>query len=72
MIENRKLWQRQIEREAHRRITAGEAPDTLGSTETADLELVSGKPSLRPCHLRAVIVIDDRRAGHRCRTFLFF
>lgn len=29
MAESRKLWQRQIEREAYRRITAGEAPNTL-------------------------------------------
>ncbi len=30
MTADHKLWQRQIEREAYRRITAGEAPDTLG------------------------------------------
>jgi hypothetical protein len=30
MIADRKLWQRQIEREAYRRITAGDAPKTLG------------------------------------------
>jgi hypothetical protein len=30
MTEDRKLWQRQIEREAYRRITAGEAPEMLG------------------------------------------
>ncbi len=30
MAADRKLWQRQIEREAYRRITAGEAPETLG------------------------------------------
>ena len=30
MTADRKLWQRQIEREAYRRITAGEAPETLG------------------------------------------
>jgi hypothetical protein len=30
MTADRKLWQRQIEREAYRRILAGEAPETLG------------------------------------------
>jgi len=30
MTADRKLWQRLIEREAYRRITAGEAPETLG------------------------------------------
>lgn len=30
MMDDRKLWQRQIEREAYRRIMAGEAPETLG------------------------------------------
>ncbi len=29
MTADRKLWQREIEREAYRRITAGEAPETL-------------------------------------------
>jgi hypothetical protein len=27
---------------------------------------------LRPCHLRAVIGIDDRKARHPCRAFLTF
>lgn len=30
MTDDRKLWQRQIEREAYRRITAGDAPEMLG------------------------------------------
>jgi hypothetical protein len=30
MTDERKLWQRQIEREAYRRIMAGEAPEMLG------------------------------------------
>jgi hypothetical protein len=30
MTHDRKLWQRQIEREAYRRIMAGAAPETLG------------------------------------------
>jgi len=30
MTADRKLWQRLIEREAYRRIMAGEAPETLG------------------------------------------
>ena len=30
MTDHRKLWQRQLEREAYRRIMGGEAPETLG------------------------------------------
>ena len=48
MMADRKLWQRQIEREAYRRILAGEAPETLGELTSADLELVPGNSSRQP------------------------
>jgi hypothetical protein len=58
---DRKLWQRQIEREAYRRITAGEAPETLG--ELAEKILSWSRESI-PGSPATLKIVEDQIQGH--------
>ncbi len=64
MTADRKLWQRQIEREAYRRITAGEAPETLG--ELAE-QILSWMKETHPGKRATLKTIEDqiRETWHR-------
>ncbi len=54
MTADRKLWQRRIEREAYRRITAGEAPETLGELAGQILSWFNETHPETPVTLRTV------------------
>lgn len=71
MTADRKLWQHQIEREAYRRITAGEAPETLGEfTE----QLLSWFLETHPGHPVTSKVVEDqiRDTGSRVAAHVSF
>lgn len=54
MTADRKLWQRQIEREAYRRITTGEAPETLGELAEQILSWLKEAHPENPATLKTV------------------
>ena len=64
MMADRKLWQRQIEREAYRRITAGEAPQTLD--ELAE-QILSWSRKTNPGSPATLKIVEDqiRDTWHR-------
>lgn len=70
MTNDRKLWQRQIEREAYRRIMAGEAPETLG--ELAGQILSWFRETHPGSHPMTLHKVEDqiRDTWYRCRELI--